>query len=175
MPLNVVKDKDQFRALYEEYFHTLLAVACQYVNQDVAKDIVQDLFFKLWNQPQIFEKVLEIRYYLYSSVRNRCLDYIRDQKVEAKRLGRWGIESDEFFQEVVLEEEVFIRLRKAVNDLPEKYKSVITLTLEGLKDKEISEKLGLNEEVIRTRKKRGKDILRNSLTDSVLIVLINFL
>lgn len=38
-------DEEAFKILYEEFFHTLLAIACKYVESEVAKDIVQDHFF----------------------------------------------------------------------------------------------------------------------------------
>ena len=37
-------DEEAFKILYEEFFHTLLAIACKYVESEVAKDIVQDTF-----------------------------------------------------------------------------------------------------------------------------------
>ena len=39
-------DEEAFKILYEEFFHALLAIACKYVESEVAKDIVQDTFFK---------------------------------------------------------------------------------------------------------------------------------
>lgn len=37
-------DEEAFKILYEEFFHALLAIACKYVESEVAKDIVQDTF-----------------------------------------------------------------------------------------------------------------------------------
>lgn len=175
MPIDFVSDKKIFRTLYEEYFHPMLSIACKYVDKEVGKDIVQDIFFRLWNTPPVVEQTIELRFYLYTSVRNRCLNYIRDKKAEEKYLGKWMSEPDDFFYNAVLEEEVFIRLRKAIDELPEKYKTVIHLSLEGFGNKDISETLNVTEEVVRTRKKRGKDLLRQKLDHPILIILINFI
>ena len=75
-------DENAFKVLYEEFFHALLAVACKYVEMETAEDIVQDTFFKLWNTPQKFVQITDLRFYLYRSVQNQCLNYIRDKKVE---------------------------------------------------------------------------------------------
>ena len=74
-------DEEAFKILYEEFFHTLLAIACKYVESEVAKDIVQDTFFKLWTTPHKFSATTDLRFYLYRSVQNQCLNYIRDKKV----------------------------------------------------------------------------------------------
>ncbi|MFR4038281.1 MAG: RNA polymerase sigma factor [Butyricimonas faecalis] len=73
-------DENAFKVLYEEFFHALLAVACKYVETETAEDIVQDTFFKLWNAPQKFVQITDLCFYLYRSVQNQCLNYIRDRK-----------------------------------------------------------------------------------------------
>lgn len=79
-----------------------------------------------------------MRFYLYRSVQNQCLNYIRDKRVEENYRNETEVASEDFFYNVLLEEEVFIRLRGAINELPEKYRDVINLNLEGLSDKEIA-------------------------------------
>jgi RNA polymerase sigma-70 factor len=168
-------DVNAFKVLYEEFFYTLLAVACKYVEQEVAKDIVQDTFFKLWSTPQKFVQTTDLRFYLYRSVQNQCLNYIRDKKVEDNYRNRTELISEDFFYNVLLEEEIFIRLREAINELPDKYRNVIDLNLEGLNDKEIAEHLGITVDAVKQQKKRGKEQLREKLNHPYLLLLINFL
>ena len=47
-------DEEAFKILYEEFFHALLAIACKYVESEVAKDIVQDTFFFFFISPHKF-------------------------------------------------------------------------------------------------------------------------
>lgn len=168
-------DREAFKVLYEEFFHTLLSVACKYVEREEAGDMVQDAFLKLWSNPQKFERVIDLRFYLYRSVQNLCLNYIRGKKVEKCYRDKADLVTEDFFYHVVLEEEVFIRLRKAVKGLPDKYREVIDLTLEGLSDKDIADRLAVSVDVVKTRKKRGKDQLRQTLDGSFLILLTNFI
>ena len=168
-------DENAFKVLYEEFFHALLAVACKYVETETAEDIVQDTFFKLWNAPQKFVQITDLRFYLYRSVQNQCLNYIRDRKVEENYRNETELVSEDFFYNVLLEEELFIRLRGAINELPEKYKEVISLNLEGLSDKEIALHLGISIDAVKQQKKRGKERLREKLNHPLLILLINFL
>ena len=164
-------DENAFKVLYEEFFHALLAVACKYVETETA----EDTFFKLWNAPQKFVQITDLRFYLYRSVQNQCLNYIRDRKVEENYRNETELVSEDFFYNVLLEEELFIRLRGAINELPEKYKEVISLNLEGLSDKEIALHLGISIDAVKQQKKRGKERLREKLNHPLLILLINFL
>ncbi|MBC5622864.1 MULTISPECIES: RNA polymerase sigma factor [Butyricimonas] len=168
-------DEGAFKALYEEFFHVLLAVACKYVEREVAEDIVQDVFFKLWSTPQKFLHTTDLRFYLYRSVQNGCLNYIRNKKVEEGYRNKAEMVTEDFFYNVLLEEEIFIRLRKAVDELPEKYRVVINLNLDGLSDKEIAERLGITLDAVKQQKKRGKERLREHLDHPFLILFLIFL
>ncbi|MCR9013217.1 MULTISPECIES: RNA polymerase sigma factor [Gabonibacter] len=165
----------KFKDLYEKLFHSLLAIACKYVDYNEAEDIVQDTFYKLWHSPHLFIDGNELQYYLYTVVRNKCLNHIRGKKVKERCLSHYEIESEEYFYNAVLEEEIFIRLRQAVDYLPEKYRVVINLTLEGLKDKDIAEKLGISVDAVKTQRKRGKDLLKAGLDHTFLIFLVNLI
>lgn len=164
-------DEEAFKILYEEFFHALLAIACKYVESEVAKDIVQDTFFKLWTTPHKFSATTDLRFYLYRSVQNQCLNYIRNKKVE----DRYRDVSEDFFYNTVLEEEIFIRLQQAIDELPEKYRKVINLSLEGLSDKEVALRLGISIDAVKQQKKRGKEQLKEKLNHPFLFLLINFL
>lgn len=168
-------DEGAFKALYEEFFHVLLAVACKYVEREVAEDIVQDVFFKLWSTPQKFLHTTDLRFYLYRSVQNGCLNYIRNKKVEEGYRNKAEMVTEDFFYNVLLEEEIFIRLRKAVDELSEKYRVVINLNLDGLSDKEIAERLGITLDAVKQQKKRGKERLREHLDHPFLILFMIFL
>ena len=83
--------------------------------------------------------------------------------------------TEDFFYNVLLEEEIFIRLRKAVDELSEKYRVVINLNLDGLSDKEIAERLGITLDAVKQQKKRGKERLREQLDHPFLILFLIFL
>ncbi|OUN64407.1 MULTISPECIES: RNA polymerase sigma factor [Butyricimonas] len=169
------RDEEAFKILYEEFFHALLSVACKYVEIEEARDIVQDTFFKLWSAPQKFLHINDMRFYLYRSVQNQCLNYIRDKKVEDNYRNKTEVITEDYFYNALLEEEIFIRLRQAIDELPEKYRNVINLNLEGLSDKEIAEKLDITIDAVKQQKKRGKEQLKGKLTHPFLLLLINFI
>ena len=116
-----------------------------------------------------------MRFYLYRSVQNQCLNYIRDKKVEDNYRNKTEVITEDYFYNALLEEEIFIRLRQAIDELPEKYRNVINLNLEGLSDKEIAEKLDITIDAVKQQKKRGKEQLKGKLTHPFLLLLINFI
>lgn len=168
-------DREAFRSLYETSFHTLLAVACKYVEREVARDLVQDIFLKLWSHPQKYASISDLRFYLYRSVQNQCLNYIRNKKVEDNYRNKQELVSEDFFYNAVLEEELFIRLKNAIDTLPEKYKNVIQLNLQGMSDKEIAQRLEVSVDVVKTQKKRGKEMLRQKIGHPLLLIFINLI
>ena len=129
----------------------------------------------LWSTPQKFLHTTDLRFYLYRSVQNGCLNYIRNKKVEEGYRNKAEMVTEDFFYNVLLEEEIFIRLRKAVDELPEKYRVVINLNLDGLSDKEIAERLGITLDAVKQQKKRGKERLREHLDHPFLILFLIFL
>ena len=144
-------------------------------DEDQAKDIVQDTFFKLWTTPHKFSATTDLRFYLYRSVQNQCLNYIRNKKVEDRYRDRVEVVSEDFFYNTVLEEEIFIRLQQVIEELAEKYRKVINLSLEGLSDKEVALRLGISIDAVKQQKKRGKEQLKEKLNHPFLFLLINFL
>lgn len=170
-----IGDQEAFKSLYENSFHTMLSVACKYVEREVAKDIVQDIFLKLWSHPKKYSSICDMRFYLYRSVQLQCLNYIRNKKVENNYRNNLELVSEDFFYNAVLEEELFVRLKNAIEELPEKYKNVIKLYLQGLSDKEIALQLGVSIDVVKTQKKRGKDMLRQRIEHPILLIFINLI
>ena len=168
-------DMEHFQFLFIQVKQITVFIIQFNADGKVFIDIVQDTFFKLWNAPQKFVQITDLRFYLYRSVQNQCLNYIRDRKVEENYRNETELVSEDFFYNVLLEEELFIRLRGAINELPEKYKEVISLNLEGLSDKEIALHLGISIDAVKQQKKRGKERLREKLNHPLLILLINFL
>ena len=71
--------------LFTQYYQILRAYAFRYVqNQDVAKDIVQDVFFELWLRRNEIDFGLPMKAYLFKAVLNKSRNYINDKRVKDK-------------------------------------------------------------------------------------------
>lgn len=172
---SATRDEPAFRALYESMYHPLLDLACRYVEGETARDIVQDSFLRLWSAPENYTRIGDLRFYMFRSIQNRCLNHIRNRKVEDRYRDMVDPGAEDFFYNVLLEEELFIEMRQAVDRLPEIYRDVLSLGLDGLSTKDIALKLGISEDTVKTRRKRGKEMLRGTLKNPLLLILIEMI
>ena len=80
-------DAAAFRLLYNNYYKALVCYAITIVgDSESAEDIVQELFSTIWEKKMFFRSLASFRVYLYNSVRNASLDYLKHKDVEGNYL-----------------------------------------------------------------------------------------
>ena len=80
-------DAAAFRLLYKNYYKALVCYAITIVgDSESAEDIVQELFSTIWEKKMFFRSLASFRVYLYNSVRNASLDYLKHKDVEGNYL-----------------------------------------------------------------------------------------
>ena len=78
-------NKEVFESIFREYYLMLKNYAWQYVlEEDVAEDIVQDVFVHLWERRNSLKLKVSVKSYLFTSVYNRCLNRIKHEKVSLR-------------------------------------------------------------------------------------------
>lgn len=154
-----------FKALFDRYFYALSSFAAKYLEaKEPAEDVVQEVLYDFWVNRKRFDHEIALKAYLYQIVRNRCLNVLKHQRVEAKYLARREYkEETDFFLNQILEEEVYLCLKEAVDMLPEQYREVYNLTLLGHDNQEIADMLQTTLDAVKARKRRGKQILQEQL------------
>lgn len=163
-----INRKDIFERLFSDYYEILVCYAQKYTKrEDIAEDIVQDVFASLWEENRIFPSQANFRSFLYISIRNAAFDYLRHQNVESRyieeALTANRFLSDDSFQK----EEVFRLLFKQIDLLPERCREIFLLHLEGYDNDAIAKKLSLSIETVKTQKKRAMKTLRNNLKEKL--------
>lgn len=163
-----INRKDIFERLFSDYYRILVCYAQKYTKrEDIAEDIVQDVFASLWEENRIFPSQANFRSFLYISIRNAAFDYLRHQNVESRyieeALTANRFLSDDSFQK----EEVFRLLFKQIDLLPERCREIFLLHLEGYDNDAIAKKLSLSIETVKTQKKRAMKTLRNNLKEKL--------
>ncbi|WP_418233118.1 RNA polymerase sigma factor [Butyricimonas virosa] len=146
-------------------------------DNDVAEDLVQDVFISLLESDYKFKTENDIKYFLYSSLKNKCISHSRKQKVRDKYYQDVvsSLNEEEHFWDKVLEEDVYARLMAAIETLPPQCKLVMIMTLDGLKASEIAERLHISVDTVKDHKSNGKKKLTAQLKDAELLCLIGFL
>ncbi|MCL3780309.1 RNA polymerase sigma-70 factor [Prolixibacteraceae bacterium JC049] len=154
---------DAFRYFYEKYYSALVNFGMQYVADDeTVKDICQNLFVTIWERSYQFKTISAFKTFLYTSIRNRCLDYLKSSEHQKLRplTDQERLKSDAYFQEKMMQEEVFLQLESLVKKLPNATRNVIELGLDGHKNEEIAQLLNISINTVKTHRKRGLVFLR---------------
>ena len=112
-------DAKRFKAEYEAYFSALKYFAFRYIeDEEVVCDLLQDLFVKLWERGEMFENEMVLKAYLYRSVRNNCLTYIRDNRRREHRLAEYEPEeTEEAFVDRIIEAEVYALVNEVFEEM----------------------------------------------------------
>jgi len=134
---------------------------------DTSKEIVHDVFVNVWSKRNELDLNKSLKTYLFSSVYNRCLNYIRDHKKFAKveELGSGHHEQSSFDASAELEgKELQDQIQKAIDSLPERTRKIFVMNrFEGFKYKEIAEKLEISQKTVEAQISSALKILREKL------------
>ena len=125
------RDYNAFHYLYESYFSKMVLFAESYVyDEEEAKDLVQDLFFYIWDHADSLLIKTSLKAYLFTSLRNRCLNALRDRKIVDSCNDKL-LEAQLFagIKDIEINETVEMRLQNALNTLPDKCREIILLKI----------------------------------------------
>jgi len=173
--LSIKEYKDVFDSLYG----SLCVFSTNYVSDlEVAKDLVQDVFIKVWEDEIEFNNELAIKSYLYTSVKNKSLDFLKSKRVKitkhmpVEELDQLNKES--FYLKEVIIEETSSRIEEAINTLPNKCAQIIRLSIKDLSNAEIAEHLKISVNTVKGQKKIAYKRLRPLLKNYFFIVAFAF-
>ncbi|WP_350292307.1 RNA polymerase sigma factor [uncultured Croceitalea sp.] len=153
--------------LYKQYCDGMFCVAMRFLkNSDDAEDVLQESFIKAFQRIHQFKGEVTFGAWLKRIVVNGSIDFLKSKHQKT-------IELDESYMHIADDENWDVsegvnveEVKKRIEELPEKYKYVVQLFLvEGYDHKEISEILGISETASRTRLLRGKNYLKESLSE----------
>ena len=178
-----------YEELYKQTFPRLLGYCRLFVqNQAQANDLVQECYVKLWEKRHTIKPNHSVESLLFVMLRNKCLNYLRDQKLRVVEKNINFIEEYELQhlyqldfigrEERKLEESLLEAIRLLIEKLPEKRKQVFVKTkIEGRKNKEVAEELGISVKAVEKHLHQAKEQIQQEmlLKFPLLAVLIAFL
>jgi len=142
-------DLKLFEDMFRAYYKQLCIFAHKYLNSmDSAEEVVQDIFYQIWKKRNELNIKSSLKSYLYTSVKNNCLQQIRVHKLDLKYENYYKTHySDESRDpaEELRAKELNETINKALNTLPVKCRQVFEMSrYDGLKYHEIADKLSIS-------------------------------
>lgn len=143
-------DEAALKELHDFFCNKLFQAALVMVNsRQMAEEIVQDVFIKLWEKRLQLKEIKDLKSYLYVIARNISLDYLRKMQrkisysLDEIDLPPLMIEASP--EDLMISTEVIKKINIAINNLPPKCKVIFRLVkLNGLKHREVAELLQIN-------------------------------
>lgn len=145
-------DQKAFERLYYLFHKWLLSISIAIVrNREASEEIVEDVFFELWQKRHEYDQIKSIESYLYVTVKNRSLDYYRKHSknhfIEIEELNNLVVKISP--EDVYLFEELRSQIDSAVAELPPKCAELFRLVkLEGNSYKKAARKLGITPKTV---------------------------
>lgn len=172
-------DREAFVELYNRYKRPLYLHAYKMLgSQEEAKDVLQDVFARLWGKRHSIVLESGLSPYLYRSVKYRILNIVSRKKTQDRYLESLAafIEKSENLTDLqVRENELRELIEKEITLLPPKMREVFELSSQqDLSYKEIAEILGISDKTVKKQVHNARTILRNKLA-AVLAFLYYFL
>ncbi|KOH45943.1 hypothetical protein NC99_12670 [Sunxiuqinia dokdonensis] len=169
-----------FNTIFRRYHQPLVLYAYKFVaNEDVSLDLVQDVFALIWEKQKLGLDEEHLKAYLFRSTRNACLNYLKHQKVIQKHkqltsLVNMEIRHFESGEKSLIEKESLAKIHQAIHSLSAIHREVIELSrFEGLKNKEIAERLNIPVRTVETRLFRALTSLKEELSEKLLHILLH--
>ena len=164
------RDPEAYEIVFKMYYKVLVLFVERHIgDRNTAKDLVQDIFLKLYENSSSFPNDFNLKSWLYCLARNAAIDYLRHLKVMDRNkflMAEGMIHIPDIDEEI--DEQVYAKVNLAIESLPEQCRLIIKLNvLEGKKYQEIAEELGITINTIRTQVSRGYKKLREILAEEV--------
>lgn len=170
------KDTEAFKVFMTRYQERVFRTVYRFVGDaENTRDLVQDIFLKVYRSAHSYTPDAELFTWLYRIIANHCINFTVKQKKDplfkarehshppgSSEADRPHVESPE---KNLLRHERSLRVRQALDSLPERQKLAITLLrFEGLSYREISTILGCSVSAVESLVFRGMETLKKSLS-----------
>lgn len=177
--MSLLLDISGFEALFQVNYRPLCASAYRIVqNKDIAEDIVQDVFIKLWEKRNSLTISTSLKAYLFQSVINQSINYNKKHRNaqirESLFIASIGLDTDTTTEQIDYKE-TSIRIDAAIKSLPQACRMVFVLSrYEHLSYKQIGEQLRISVKTVENQMTKALKLLRDRLLWMYLFIFLNF-
>jgi len=174
-------DPIAFKYFFETFYPKLMALACRFVEEDIAKDLVQEVFTNYWeNKNELAPE--NIHSFLFKCLQNGCLNYLKHQIVASEYEARIRIaesrinflnensDANEVLKQV-LDKELREIIELSVNKLPPKCAQAFRLHyFHDVSRKEVADIMGISVRTVEGHIHQALLFLRKDLKDFLFLI-----
>jgi len=177
-------DSAAFKRFFESLYPRLMSIACRFVDDEDAKDLVQDVFMDYWEKKQGLE-IANVSSYLFKSIQNKCLNHLKHRAVVdgyATKV-KIAMERIEYLKNTTDDNELFRKvsdrnirelIEASVAKLPPKCQEAFRLCyFQELTAKEAAERMGISPRTVEGHLHKAIVHLRNELRPLLFSVLFS--
>jgi RNA polymerase sigma-70 factor (ECF subfamily) len=170
-------NKEAFSLLFRKYYKDMVLFGGNFLyDRTRCEDIVQTIFTQLWENRETLVIETSLKSFLLQSVRNGCIDELRhrqsikEHEIYTEAFGPLG---DMDTENYILYSDLKTHLDDALDKLPETYRQAFVMNrFDGLKYKEIAQKLEVSERTVEVRIGKAIGLLRHYLKDFFILILV---
>lgn len=156
--------KAQFKTIFDTYYNPLCNFCYKYLKDEGdVEDVVQEVLVKLWQNKEKIHLQKDVKFYLFTSVKNKAIELIRSRKRKGEILQTLIPEKNyedpvgEEVDSTILKEKLYNSIRQ----LPPKCQEIFVLNkVNGLTYNEISEDLNISPKTVDNQMRRAFKLLR---------------
>lgn len=171
----LLRSHSEFKKFFNEFFPSVYALMRKYTeDNDVARDLAQEAFVKVYECREEFETMDNAKAFLYTVAQRLYFNYYKHEKVREQAHfldfdeGKW---EDSWLDEVTMAETVRM-LYAAIDKLAPQTRKIILLNLQGKNNNEVAEELGISVNTVKSMKKSAYQLLRKYLDKEYIWVLL---
>lgn len=169
-------DEKVFESVFREYYLPLCVHVRRYlIDAETAEEVVQDMFFKMWEKREVLSVHTSLNAYLYKAVTNQALNYIRYQKMANQYKDYIGfntaITTVLNAHEALVSSDLEGKIDSLIKSMPERRRMVFEMSrFEGLKYHEIAEKLNISIKTVEVQMSKALGFLRDRLKEYLPVI-----
>ena len=163
-------DEHNLESLFREHFTGLCQFAMGYVkDSETAKEIVQEAFVNLWEKRNTIDLSKPVKSYLSTTVRNKCLNHLRDhKKFSSDLLALENLSNEAIYNapDKLVESDIRLTIARAIEELPEKCREIFRLSRHhNMKYQQIADHLEISVKTVETQMSKALQHMRVRLAE----------
>lgn len=157
-----------FNSIFKQYYKPLCQFSYSFIkDQDVAENLIQDVFTKLWEKRENITNIDNLLSYMMGMVRNQSIDFLRKEKINSKIYNKLRSQkSENTTEDQISKNEFEEKLLKSIIKLPDRCRTAIEMSrFDGFSNKEIAQKMEISVKGVEALIGRSLKLLRSELQE----------